>query len=1520
MTAATAPSPSPAPSAPSQHAHTPTRQSPVASDGAPSSSSSRRHDGAPPSAASPAKVTINTLNNLGTIAKPIDLASPPASPTLAATTLSASDTVASDSTRSLQHQPSPSPSAVSSAGADAAVAALSRISNASPTLPRPPPYASALATPNRLLPPTPLGNASDRSGNVSSSASASVSTPSKSALLPTPYKAPRLTQSGSSESFATAYPTQETRQKYASPSKPLPTALGATPSHKRSWQSSGSADLSNKKFRPTASAISSPGPVASSTPSPLASVIAALPTMPKAGASAAVAPRPPPAAASTTGRADNASSGVTVTNIPKPGSSISNQAGAGPLNLTPAISGVQLSPTVKDEYLSLLQKAELIDLVKQLEKQLTDLVEAPAGSSTLYRQARVYPNHIHVQMDRLKARQRIEASTTPAPSDLSLKDVYSLLNASASASTTSPYARTAGATPRPSSSPASALTGRPAYTPPSAPRRPLPTLPAASAATSLARGISTAGATAQKVSTKDTSQNASLTNLINSINAMVRQQNQPARGPNGAPLPPAHMPSSVSSSRPALPPAAGKGRPATSAQPQITPAALRSIVGDGPMPSNAALAAAIAAHFGGNIPANAATAATPRPASASAASSAAAGTGTRVDSAAANASSTAGRTAPASALASSPDKDLSEKIAAILGSSSSSQATMLGPQGLPLAPATSAPGSSAVPIGNIAAMLSSFAGQASSPTASAGSPSAAARSATPAAQGQDSALSSLLQQLEEAKKRLPSQSTASPAPVNASTASQAFNSVRSATNDPIAILTGVSANPVYTPSYTAGANATSSPMMAGSRLASWSPDPQPVIVQGPLGTSTLPSYEDMIVEGLRVMGQAPPRTLFNWMQDTYPLTKKFRPSAHQALQKAFKRGRLLKTGSLYRINQAWSDPGESRKPTRRPQVGRDHPMVTPGLNGEVLAVSPLKDSQAYRNVGDSGLRAYGKGLRTGPRPYGQPGAAPLANPASTIFPSGSATEILLEYQKRIGKKIEPDSVRYLYQLIRSGPSDGSMEEMLAHMLTQTGYHDAAAEATAAAAAQTAAATAASMSSTMPSYPRPSMPMPGMATGMSAPSSLLGRSGASAAATAGAPDQRRMPPISPAAARGPTSLPLPTTSEPTMMQQLASMLNDTSSPINPVLANSILGQLSSNAAALAAARAANLPGMSAGPPLPAVPARTLAPASSAPPPSASSQLASALSSLAGQAPQQDLDSAVSETLAAALQQIGAAPTATTRATASEDVPKEVPATQAVAQPKTVEATDESSTQGVAAAAREEGEEGIDLAEYEDAIRALTSAFGNADDEADSEESDVEADERAIAAAEAEPDSVDVPASNPTQQGDVVDTGEQAEGEQAGEADEGEDEDEVDDDDEAAESGEQMDLSAVLRQLTASLQAHHEGTSTAQAGDEGQAAATQDSQQEAEAPASTETEPTENMDVDPPTAEEPRDAEAEPETGSQDAASLQAQLEALVASLAANAGNADDDDDEEEEYDEDEDDQEGDENNAEASGPQ
>jgi linker histone H1 and H5 family len=71
----------------------------------------------------------------------------------------------------------------------------------------------------------------------------------------------------------------------------------------------------------------------------------------------------------------------------------------------------------------------------------------------------------------------------------------------------------------------------------------------------------------------------------------------------------------------------------------------------------------------------------------------------------------------------------------------------------------------------------------------------------------------------------------------------------------------------------------------------------------------LPSYEEMIVEALKDFDDpegSQPKRVFSWMASHYPLQTNFRPSASQALQKAFKRGRLEKSsGGKYRLNAAW---------------------------------------------------------------------------------------------------------------------------------------------------------------------------------------------------------------------------------------------------------------------------------------------------------------------------------------------------------------------------------------------------------------------------------------------------------------------------------------------------------------------------------------------------------------------------------------------------------------------------------------
>ncbi|EGN98349.1 hypothetical protein SERLA73DRAFT_74573 [Serpula lacrymans var. lacrymans S7.3] len=98
-------------------------------------------------------------------------------------------------------------------------------------------------------------------------------------------------------------------------------------------------------------------------------------------------------------------------------------------------------------------------------------------------------------------------------------------------------------------------------------------------------------------------------------------------------------------------------------------------------------------------------------------------------------------------------------------------------------------------------------------------------------------------------------------------------------------------------------------------------------------TDDLPSYEEMIVEALIDSGDADgcaPKNLFSWMAVHYPLQTNFRPSASQALQKAFKRGRLEKgSNGKYRLNAAWEGGNTSRRTTRRPQTHSQSSLPTP---------------------------------------------------------------------------------------------------------------------------------------------------------------------------------------------------------------------------------------------------------------------------------------------------------------------------------------------------------------------------------------------------------------------------------------------------------------------------------------------------------------------------------------------------------------------------------------------------------------
>ncbi|KAF8744990.1 hypothetical protein AX14_012002 [Amanita brunnescens Koide BX004] len=111
------------------------------------------------------------------------------------------------------------------------------------------------------------------------------------------------------------------------------------------------------------------------------------------------------------------------------------------------------------------------------------------------------------------------------------------------------------------------------------------------------------------------------------------------------------------------------------------------------------------------------------------------------------------------------------------------------------------------------------------------------------------------------------------------------------------------------------------PLLAGGSTSHPSQPHDPYSTQS---GEDLPSYEEMIVEAL-IESTDPegcaPKDLFTWMASHYPLQSNFRPSASQALQKAYKRGRFEKTSSgKYKLNATWEGGNTTRRTTRRPQT------------------------------------------------------------------------------------------------------------------------------------------------------------------------------------------------------------------------------------------------------------------------------------------------------------------------------------------------------------------------------------------------------------------------------------------------------------------------------------------------------------------------------------------------------------------------------------------------------------------------
>ena len=136
------------------------------------------------------------------------------------------------------------------------------------------------------------------------------------------------------------------------------------------------------------------------------------------------------------------------------------------------------------------------------------------------------------------------------------------------------------------------------------------------------------------------------------------------------------------------------------------------------------------------------------------------------------------------------------------------------------------------------------------------------------------------------------------------------------------------------------------PLLAGGTATQPSQPHDPYSTQS---SDDLPSYEEMIVEALAESTDTEgcaPKDLFTWMASRYPLQSNFRPSASQALQKAYKRGRFEKTSSgKYKLNVTW-EGGNVRK--HMSFCVFDQRFMITRLLGEPLEDHKRKRSQPHR--------------------------------------------------------------------------------------------------------------------------------------------------------------------------------------------------------------------------------------------------------------------------------------------------------------------------------------------------------------------------------------------------------------------------------------------------------------------------------------------------------------------------------------------------------------------------------------------
>ncbi|KAG9293262.1 hypothetical protein G9A89_010633 [Geosiphon pyriformis] len=112
-------------------------------------------------------------------------------------------------------------------------------------------------------------------------------------------------------------------------------------------------------------------------------------------------------------------------------------------------------------------------------------------------------------------------------------------------------------------------------------------------------------------------------------------------------------------------------------------------------------------------------------------------------------------------------------------------------------------------------------------------------------------------------------------------------------------------------------------------------------------TANLPSYEEMIVEALTAINNpdgSQPKHIFDKMESTYPLHAKFRASASQALQKAVRKGRVFKLGTVYILNPTYTGPSKLTRRIQRKDTASSDNHLTFRIDSDNFSIYKDEDN------------------------------------------------------------------------------------------------------------------------------------------------------------------------------------------------------------------------------------------------------------------------------------------------------------------------------------------------------------------------------------------------------------------------------------------------------------------------------------------------------------------------------------------------------------------------------------------------